>query len=630
MIGSQQLRIWNSSMLQIRSVVLRGYGVEDATVSFTDRANIVAGASDTGKSYIVHCLDYILGADKMRKHIPEAEKYSQLFVEFENSKQKFITLERNLSGGDIASHHGRLVQIEKGGGEKIVASRSGKSQAKDVTGLLFEFAGIDEAKLRKNDRGEVQRLTVRTMLPVFLVDEISVIEERSPLLGSNGFDATAHKRAFAYMLSGKDDAGIIAAEKREIANAQLKARLGILADLLSPIEQRLEKNPISDSDLSVEKVDNAIALLSKSLADNSEERTSLGQERRDAVATVQRAESQIIAIDELLKQYVLLNDRYRTDLERLDFISEGAYFFEGLQEVRCPLCDQLMSPEHIHSASEGTEVVQTAARAEASKILAHQIDLAEAVNTLTRLRLVRSSELTEGETTVKRIDSRIRTILAPSMQDDSSVLNRLVARRLELESTLSDEIQVSNLRSMKEKIEREAADSTGSSKKWEQLPSFALRQFCVEVEGILKEWNWKGQGRVEFDQVDFDIIVDGQSRQSHGKGIRAVLYAAVVVGLLRYCHSNKLPHMGTIIIDSPLTSYKKGKAGGAGDGPVDAGIEAAFWDSLRNMNAGIQIIVIENKEPPSVVASAVHYEWFAGENALADERVGFIPIASSP
>jgi hypothetical protein len=45
----------------------------------------------------------------------------------------------------------------------------------------------------------------------------------------------------------------------------------------------------------------------------------------------------------------------------------------------------------------------------------------------------------------------------------------------------------------------------------------------VEVEAVLKEWNWKGDGRVEFDQKDFDIVVDGQSRLSHGKGIRAIL-----------------------------------------------------------------------------------------------------------
>jgi hypothetical protein len=83
-----------------------------------------------------------------------------------------------------------------------------------------------------------------------------------------------------------------------------------------------------------------------------------------------------------------------------------------------------------------------------------------------------------------------------------------------------------------------------------------------------------------------------------------------------------------VVIDSPLTSYKKGKAGGANDGPVDAGIEAAFWESLRSTKTGTQIIIVENKEPPHAVAQAVHYEWFAGENAQEGERLGFIPLVA--
>jgi hypothetical protein len=54
-------------------------------------------------------------------------------------------------------------------------------------------------------------------------------------------------------------------------------------------------------------------------------------------------------------------------------------------------------------------------------------------------------------------------------------------------------------------------------------------------------------------------------------------------------------------------------------------VEAAFWESLKNIPKGIQVIVIENKEPPADVASAVHYEWFAGDDANEGDRAGFIP-----
>jgi hypothetical protein len=431
---------------------------------------------------------------------------------------------------------------------------------------------------------------------------------------------------FAYMLSGKDDAGIIASERKDIATARLNAQLGIISDLLTPIEQRLQSRAPLDTDETIDKVDQAIDTLSQSLSDHSEERAVLEADRREAIAAVQRAESQIVAIDELLKQYGLLDDRYRTDLERLDFIAEGAHYFEGLQEVRCPLCDQLMSADHAHKAAEESAPIYQAARAEASKILAHKKDLEETTKTLEQLRLNRDTERSDGQETVRRADARIKSILAPAMQDSSLRLDRLVARRIAMEAARSDEAQASGLRSLKQKIESGTVGGKPFEQKWEPLPSAALRKFCAEIEKVLKEWKWEGEGRVEFDESEYDIKVDGQRRQSHGKGVRAVLYSAFVIGLLRYCMSNERPHPGTVVIDSPLTSYKKGKAGGGGDGPVDAGIEVAFWQSLRDTHAGAQIIVIENKEPPADVAKTVHYEWFAGKNAQPGERKGFIPL----
>jgi hypothetical protein len=84
-----------------------------------------------------------------------------------------------------------------------------------------------------------------------------------------------------------------------------------------------------------------------------------------------------------------------------------------------------------------------------------------------------------------------------------------------------------------------------------------------------------------------------------------------------------------VIIDSPLTSYKKGKSGSDGDGPIDVGIEQGFWNSLTQVNPDIQIVVVENKEPPSAVAGLVHYQWFAGKNAQGGERNGFVPAAAA-
>ncbi|BBN62144.1 hypothetical protein [Pseudomonas sp. KUIN-1] len=611
-------------MLQLRQIVLRGEGVPDASIKFLPGGNIVAGESDTGKSYLLRCLDYIFGADEMKKRIPVAEPYSKLYVQFENKVGGVLTLERHLSGGNLASHT-CLIEDIQGAGKPLKPKRKGKSKARDITEVLFQFAGLSEAVLRKNDRGEVQRLTIRQYLPVLLVDEIAIIDERSPVLGKGGFDETPRKRMFAHMLTGKDDAGVIAAEKSEIAQARLTAQLGLITGLLEPLEHRIQQGPMADQD-SIEKVEFAIAELSASHFEITGERAKLQAERTEKTRSLNRAESQVVAADELLARYHLLEDRYNSDLQRLDFVTEGAHFFDGLQEITCPLCEQPMTTGHAHTTQDSVRNIYESARAEASKILGQRGDLALAIKSLESIRSARLSEVISSKDALALTDQRTVDVISPALQQTAVRLEVLVARRIELERLKADEDQAGTLRLMRDEIERMFDDKPGKST-WEALPSTALRLLCKEIEAVLTEWEWKGEGRVEFDQKEFDIIVDGQSRQSHGKGVRAVLHTAFTIGLLRFCKINDLPHPGVVVIDSPLTSYKKGKPGGAKDGPIDAGMESAFWRSLTAIDPGVQVIIVENKEPPADVANDLTYYWFAGDTGSSTDRKGFIPAA---
>lgn len=612
-------------MLHVKTILMRGNGVTDAAVEFAPGANVLAGASDTGKSLILHCLDYILGADDFRKRVPEIEPYSTLFVEFENDNAETLTLKRDLSGGELAVYNTPIPQIS-GAGQTVAPRRYGKSVAPDVTSVLFPFAGIPEAKLRKNNQGDVQRLTVRTFFPVNIVDEISVIDEQSPVLGNDGYDDTARKRMFSFMLSGKDDAGVVAAEKREIVKARLNAQLGVLNDLLAPLEKKLEGHSNDESHDSIEKLDNSINKIHESLEQAENEREEIQRIRQEASDLNDYSRNQIIAIDELLDRYHLLDERYKSDLERLDFVVEGTQFFAELQELTCPLCDQVLHADHLHIAEERSVSIYDAARAEAAKILAQRTDLAAAIDDLEGRRRVQETSRKEATANLLNAEAQLRDHLAPRLKGDSAKLEQLTAKRLELESVRNDFDQFESLRQMKQDIEEASKQPRTKARDWEPLPSKSLLDFCREVEAVLKEWKWKtAEPRVEFDQRTYDIVVDGQARQSHGKGVRAVLYSAFTVALLRYCQKHDRPHLGFVIIDSPLTSYKRGRDGSTARDDIDPGLEAGFWQSLPNADAGTQIIVIENKEPPASVATSTHFEWFAGQDAKDGDRRGFAP-----
>ena len=73
-----------------RRLALTGSAKATAEVTFRRGLNVIAGPSDTGKSFIAQCLDYALGGGDPPKEIPQAEGYStSVVLEMEaNSDQR--------------------------------------------------------------------------------------------------------------------------------------------------------------------------------------------------------------------------------------------------------------------------------------------------------------------------------------------------------------------------------------------------------------------------------------------------------------------------------------------------------------------------------------------------------------
>ncbi|MBN3761973.1 hypothetical protein [Burkholderia sp. Ac-20365] len=615
-------------MFQIRKILLRGAGLEDALVKFYSGANVLAGESDTGKSFLLECLNFILGADKL-KYVDEAVPYTHLFVEFENSRDETITLVRPTGGGNLTAYRVPIADISEGG-EVIAPTRKGLSKGPDVTSVLLPFADIQEARLRKNAGGETQRFTVRTIEPLFLIDEVAVIDQHSPVTGKPGFGDTARKRALSYILTGIDDESVAAAEKNEIVKARLKAKLELVDEMLQPLNERFAHPDGLSASTDDAELDSLIGSLTEELDEIGSTRDVIQQKSQEATRNSLKADSQLLGIRELLSRYRLLDERYNSDLDRLDFISESSFYFDALQDVPCPVCDQLMTPGHSHGSSSDARPIRESAVAEAAKIHAHRTDLAAAVRDLEIRRALVEGEKKEVDSELESLQEDLNRTLTPRLESTTQRLEQLVSRHTERETMRVERERWQSLVKLQNDITSSLADSGVPKQTWAGLPPDELRAFCKEVEAVLVEWSWKEAPRVEFDEKAFDIVVDDKPRQSHGKGVRAILYAAFTIGLLRYAASNSRPHPGVIVIDSPLTSYKKKNTQSVqGElGQIAAGIETAFWQSLARTSKDIQVIVIENKEPPSDVADQVHYQWFAGKGAKGSERAGFIPPKS--
>jgi hypothetical protein len=145
-----------------------------------------------------------------------------------------------------------------------------------------------------------------------------------------------------------------------------------------------------------------------------------------------------------------------------------------------------------------------------------------------------------------------------------------------------------------------------------------LHEFAQTVSTILTEWHFPGDRHVSFDEVTFDLRIDGKARKDNGKGVRA---AAFKVALLLFCYERNLPHPGFVVLDTPLLTYRdpiRSKEGPlSADEQVlrDTSLKDFFFEHLSGNSDKGQFVVIENVDLPPDIERLARLETFTGDPA---------------
>lgn len=85
----------------IKRLIVAGDAGEESYVKFKKGLNVITGPSDTGKSYIYQCVNYMLGGSDAPKRIKESKQYTKIYLEISTYSNTLYTLERDFSGGDF-------------------------------------------------------------------------------------------------------------------------------------------------------------------------------------------------------------------------------------------------------------------------------------------------------------------------------------------------------------------------------------------------------------------------------------------------------------------------------------------------------------------------------------------------
>lgn len=149
--------------------------------------------------------------------------------------------------------------------------------------------------------------------------------------------------------------------------------------------------------------------------------------------------------------------------------------------------------------------------------------------------------------------------------------------------------------------------------------STLYNDYCSEIESVLKKWRFPENVDVTFDAETLDLSIDGKARSDWGKGYRAFILSAMVIGLMRYCFKNNRLHPGFVILDSPLVSLKERKKDESGEW-IDDYMEKKMVEDILEEDCLHQVIIFENKD-----IQYGHQYNYIQFNHEGNVRKGFIP-----
>lgn len=607
---------------QLRRLTLIGRGVPKAEVKFREGLNVVSGPSDTGKTFIVECIDYMLGRKDVPKPIPEAEQYETVHLALNLSgTDDDVVLERSIRGGNFKL-------IRAGQADKILSAKHSAGNKDSASQYLLGLSSLTGKKVHKNKQGVTREVSFRDLERLILVDEESVISEISPILTGQYTTATAESAVFRLLLTGVDDGSLIPSDDPKVAKGRQAGKVEMLELLLNQTKGRLAELQLP-GDVKIwqgqlTQVETLYEAAQKELAVEQESAATLEGKRRTELTGLRKLESRSGVLRELQGRFALLEQQYLSDLRRLESIAEAGSRLGQMNEERCPVCGATAEHhKHEHQKADATpEDVSQSCLAEAVKIR-------ELISDLRLTKEGNDKEIVRLHDQCEQVRERIREVAAE--------LTELLKPRIEIVLLRLRESQATR------DIYRHALELTGRVNELQglmneqgnllspmtlELPSTRVRSdeaenFNKEVEFLLRAWHFPGLDRVTFSEVDQDIVISGRKRASHGKGVRAIAHAAFNLAILNCCLKREMPHPGFVLIDSPLVVYREPDTN---EGGFSHDVKDAFYRSIAEDFRAAQVIIFENEDPPSDLGNDVNVIRFTG---AAHGRQGFIPKSTS-
>jgi hypothetical protein len=624
--------------LQFRYIRFLGPDKKPAEFTFTPGLNILWGSSDTGKTFLVQAMDFMLGGGTKPKDIPERVGYDRILLGITTAAGKDYTLQRSINGGSFRRFDGLLTEspTDKKAGKALSAVHTTENYT-NLSHWLLQEIGLDKKDILYNSTtGKTRTLGFRALAHLCVIIYPKITQDRSPLYDGQYSDYTREYGVFKLLLTGNDDSAITPEIAAELGTATPVSRPPVRPDVLEQMiygyEEELSKLTEKPEDLEAEesRIEEELETLQLSLKTMEGAISKTSQQRKDVYDRYSFLTARRNEITELHQRFGLLDAQYTNDIKRLVAIEESGQFFVLRDPMACPLCGAQPEGQHHDAACDGnvTAVTQAAA-AEIAKIRLLQSELQGTVVALTKeqTEVVNERKSVEGEW--REFQQQIDTALSPDFSKARKKHSELIETRSSIQQALA---LYKRIRGLKRRLDeptlvpppKKLEEKEGPAAVEQYISKSVLRDFSKTVEKVLNEWHFPDATDVYFDEVQRDVVIGGQARGSRGAGLCAITYSAFTIALFEYCRSRNMPHPGFVVLDSPLIAYKEPKVDDEGISGTD--LKARFYEHLETFAGEQQVFIVDNTEPPPKFLAKATY--FTKNPAIP--RCGLFPCIEKP
>jgi hypothetical protein len=608
--------------MKLTHLTVVGSNVPSASVEFGPRFTLVRGPSDTGKSFIVNAIDFMLGGTIL-KEIPERRGYSTVLLGLELDDGSRITLSRAVDGGSLGLHEGDVRIAPTQPPSEILSAKHSPTSETNLSRYLLKQLGLDGRRVRKNARNDTDTLSFRNLAHLCVVDEVQMQSEVPPALTGRAVSRTKEISVLRLLLEDSDDSDLIATPDTADRTRLADAKTEVFDQLIESLEEQLadsEEEPALREQLA--RLNATLEGAAARVSDLSEQRSEILEQSRRVAVNRERATLEHRESVELHGRLSLLLKQYESDLARLETLAEAGTLLGFFSPGVCVFCGAQPEAQDFneHLATETTAFAESV-KAEQVKTAQLRSDLVKSLADLDADRQAASEAVAQADGDIARLRVSLAAIDDLLSPEDSN-LTELVSARETVQQQLTLYARIRELATLRSQVQRQTTTETAAAAA--RLSLATLDEFSAAIADQLRAWGYPDADDVRYDRNEQDLVAGSQLRSAHGKGVRAILHAGFTVGLAQYCLDRDISHPGFLVLDSPLVTYRAPGRDTAAISDQDFPLEFAgdFYRDFQR-RATCQVIVMENTDPPTALGEETIDVVFTKSHDAG--RYGFFP-----